>query len=184
MWFNLVRIMPQEDMNVAPQFRLATESDAEVLLDFMQLYYAFDGHAFDRQKAGAALTALLRDPNLGGALLILDGPKPVGYVVLCFGYSLEWLGRDAFVDEFYLREEYRGRGWGTKTIAFLERVARERGVRALHLEVVDGNETALNLYQKLEFQEHKSKFLSKWIASDLSKPQLQSRNRPHSRPHS
>jgi hypothetical protein len=36
----------------------------------------------------------------------------VGCVVLTLGYSLELLGRDAFIDEFYLREVYRGRGWG------------------------------------------------------------------------
>jgi diamine N-acetyltransferase len=153
-----------------PQFRLAVESDAELLLEFMQAYYAFDGHGFDREKACAALLALLRDANLGHAWLILDGDAPVGYAVLCFGYSLEWLGRDAFVDELYLREEYRGRGWGRKTMAFLEHSARAAGVRALHLEVVHKNRTALGMYQRLGFREHESTFLSKWIARDFSKP--------------
>jgi len=167
-------------MSADPQFRPADESDIDLLLDFMRAYYSFDGHAYDREKARAALTALLRDPNLGATWLILDGKAPVGYIVLCFGYSLEWLGRDAFVDEFYLREEYRGRGWGRKAIAFLEDAARARGVRAVHLEVVSGNETAFHLYQKLGFREHKSTFLSKWIAHDLSKPQLRSRDRSDS----
>ena len=91
---------------------------------------------------------------------------PVGYIVLCFGYSLEWLGRDAFVDEFYLREEYRGRGWGRATMAFVEEAARDAGVRALHLEVVRENVAALKIYSKMGFQEHESTFLSKWIARD------------------
>ena len=157
-------------MSADCQFRLAAESDAEALLEFMQAYYAFDGHGFDREKARLALTALLRDSNLGLAWLILDGDVAVGYVVLCFGYSLEWLGRDAFVDEFYLREEYRGRGWGRQTMAFLEEAARTAGTRALHLEVVEGNTSALQLYRKLGFAEHRSTFLSKWIAQDFSKP--------------
>ncbi len=153
-----------------PRFRLASEADADVLLDFMLAYYAFDGHGFDRDKARGALTALLRDASLGRAWLILDGDAPVGYVVLCYGYSLEWLGRDAFVDEFYLREEYRGRGWGRKTMAFVEQAAREAGIRTLHLEVVQQNAAALQLYRKLGFREHRSTFLSKWIARDCSKP--------------
>jgi ribosomal protein S18 acetylase RimI-like enzyme len=164
------------DMNTSPQFRLAIESDAELLLDFMRDYYAFDGHAYDREKARAALIVLLCDANLGAAWLILDDANPVGYIVLCFGYSLEWLGRDAFVDEFYLREEYRGRGWGKEAMVFLEGAARDRDVRALHLEVMEGNETALHLYQKLGFREHESTFHSKWIARDFSKPQLRSRD--------
>jgi len=158
-----------------PQFRVAEASDAELLLDFMQDYYAFDGHGYDREKARAALIPLLENPNFGRAWLILDGECPVGYAVLCFGYSLEWLGRDAFVDEFFLREEYRGRGWGKKTMAFLEQAARELGVRALHLEVIDGNTGALQLYRKLGFCEHNSAFLSKWIARGFSKPPSQGR---------
>lgn len=157
-------------MNDDPQFRLAVESDADSLLDFMRDYYAFDGHGFDREKARGALTALLRDSNLGLAWLILVGDAPVGYVVLCFGYSLEWLGRDAFVDEFYLLEEYRGRGWGRRTMEFLEEAARAAGIRTLHLEVVQENSAALQLYRKLGFAEHRSTFLSKWIAKDFSKP--------------
>ena len=157
-------------MNNTPQFRLAVESDIGALLRFMREYYAFDGHGFDEQKAHVALVVLLRDPNLGRAWLILDGAGTVGYVVLCYGYSLEWLGRDAFVDELYLLEEYRGRGWGRKTIQFVEEEARAAGIRTLHLEVVRQNTAALELYQKLGFREHESTFLSKWIAQDFSKP--------------
>ena len=157
-------------MTSSPQFRLAQDSDAETLLDFMRAYYDFDGHGFDRSQAGLALDALLRDARLGMAWLILDIERPVGYVVLCFGYSLEWLGRDAFVDEFYLREEYRGHGWGRATMKFVEQAAREAGIRTLHLEVVENNRTALELYRGLGFREHASTFLSKWIDKDNSKP--------------
>ena len=157
-------------MKDGARFRLALESDANALLVFMREYYAFDGHGFDADKARGALTALLRDAGLGLAWLILDDEVPVGYIVLCFGYSLEWLGRDAFVDEFYLREEYRGRGWGRAAMAFLEDAARDAGVRALHLEVVRENAAALEIYRRTGFQEHESTFLSKWIARDSSKP--------------
>jgi GNAT superfamily N-acetyltransferase len=153
-----------------PRFRLGLESDVEILLTFMREYYAFDGHGFDEAKARVALITMLRDRSLGRAWLILKGELPVGYIVLCFGYSLEWLGRDAFVDEFYLREEYRGRGWGRATMTFVEDAARDAGIRTLHLEVVDENAAALQVYRKMGFCEHESRFLSKWIAPDSSKP--------------
>ena len=157
-------------MSKDPQFRLALESDVDILLAFMREYYRFDGHGFDEGKARVALITMLRDQSLGRAWLILNGKIPVGYIVLCFGYSLEWLGRDAFVDEFYLREEYRGRGWGRATMAFVEDAARDAGIRALHLEVVRENAAALELYQETGFREHASTFLSKWIARGESKP--------------
>jgi GNAT superfamily N-acetyltransferase len=156
-----------------PSFRLAAESDTATLLRFMRAYYAFDGHGFDEQKARAALTALLRDPNLGRVWLVLDSEAPVGYVVICFSFSLEWLGRDAFVDEFYLLPEHRGHGWGRKAMAFVEEAARSLNVRALHLEVLRQNATALQVYRKLGFKERHSTFLSKWIAQDFTKPEGQ-----------
>ncbi len=157
-------------MTGEPSFRLAKEPDADVLLEFMHRYYAYDGHVFDRSKASAALIGLLRDPNFGRAWLILDREMAAGYIVICFGYSLEWLGRDAFIDEFYLAEEYRGRGWGRKAMEFAEDAARELGITTLHLEVVNQNAAALKIYSKLGFKSHTSTFLSKWIARDLSKP--------------
>jgi ribosomal protein S18 acetylase RimI-like enzyme len=156
-----------------PLFCLAAESDTATLLEFMRAYYAFDGHGFDEEKARAALTSLLRDPDLGRAWLILDGEAAAGYVVIAFGYSLEWLGRDAFVDEFYLLPEYRGRGWGRKAMAFVEEAARSLNVRALHLEVVRRNTTALKVYRRLGFKDRESTFLSKWISRELSKPEGQ-----------
>jgi GNAT superfamily N-acetyltransferase len=154
----------------SPLFRVAQASDSELLLDFMQHLYTLDGYGYDRDKARAALNPLLGNSDVGRAWIILDGASPVGYAVLCFGYSLEWLGRDAFVDEIYLRKEYRGRGWGKKTMAFLEQAAREFGVRALHLGVVEGNDVALRLYEAIGFQKHTSTFLSKSIATEFSKP--------------
>jgi ribosomal protein S18 acetylase RimI-like enzyme len=158
-------------LTAEPLFRPATESDAATLLEFMQEYYTFDGHGFDKEKARAALTKLLREPGLGRVWLILDGEAPAGYVVVAFGYSLEWLGRDAFVDEFYLLPHYRGRGWGRKTMAFVEDAARSMGMTALHLEVVRQNTTALKVYRKLGFKDRESTFLSKWIVRNFSKPE-------------
>jgi hypothetical protein len=37
---------------VDPTFRIATEADADLLLAMMREYYAFDGHAYDEQRAG------------------------------------------------------------------------------------------------------------------------------------
>ncbi len=67
----------ERGVTAEPSFRLAAESDTAALLKFMRAYYAFDGHGFDEQKAGVALTTLLRDPNLGRVWLILDGEVPV-----------------------------------------------------------------------------------------------------------
>lgn len=42
-----------------PAFRIATESDAQILLAMMREYYAFDEHPFDQAKACEALLAFI-----------------------------------------------------------------------------------------------------------------------------
>jgi GNAT superfamily N-acetyltransferase len=136
----------------------------------MREYYAYDGHAFDEPKARTALLDFLRDPLLGRAWLIYDEETPVGYIVLTLGYSLEFVGRDAFIDEFFLSESHRSRGWGRKTMDFVEDFARSLGVRAIHLEVVRSNRNALEVYRKLGFHDHEHHLMTKWIEREFSKP--------------
>jgi GNAT superfamily N-acetyltransferase len=153
-----------------PSFRIATDSDVDLLLPMMRAYYAFDHHPFDLEKARAALTGLLPDPTLGRVWLVCAGETAAGYIVLTFGYSLELLGRDAFVDEFFLLESHRGRGWGRKTLEFVEQAARTLGVHAIHLEVTRHNRGAQQFYPKLGFQDRQHHLMSKWISSNIQKP--------------
>ena len=146
-----------------PTFKPADHADLEILLDLVREYYAFDGHTYDRDVARAALEGLMRKPAFGRAWLIRDGAAPVGYVVLTIGYSIEYHGHDAFVDELYLRESHRGRGWGRAALAFVEQVCRELGVHALHLEVERANTAAHAVYRKFGFEDHDRYLLTKWI---------------------
>jgi diamine N-acetyltransferase len=147
-----------------PTFTLAEMTDIETLLVFMQEYYAFDHFPFEHDAARAALEKLLGDPAFGRAWLICDGTTAVGYVVLALGYSLEYHGRDAFIDELYIRASHRGQGVGRRTLAFLEQVCRDLGVNALHLEVERANTVAQGVYRRAGFEDHDRFLMTKWIA--------------------
>jgi ribosomal protein S18 acetylase RimI-like enzyme len=140
-------------MKVRTKIKPAGPSDLPVLLELMQAYYAYDKLDFDEATALAALRDLLGDKSLGHIWLVCLDNLTIGYIVLTFGYSLEFGGRDAFIDELYVQEAYRGRGIGTKTLDLVESAARSIGIRALHLEVDRGNEGALRFYRTNGFQD-------------------------------
>jgi ribosomal protein S18 acetylase RimI-like enzyme len=146
-----------------PTFKLVEHLDLDTLLDLVREYYAFDGHSYDRQVVRAALEGLMHKPDFGRIWLICDDAAPVGYVILTIGYSIEYRGHDAFVDELYLRESYRGRGWGRAALTFVEQACRELGVRALHLEVERENTAAQAVYRKFGFEDQDRYLLNKWI---------------------
>jgi len=112
----------------------------------------FDRTPFDERTARGALTQLIGDESLGGAWLIESDGRTAGYLVLTYGFSLEFGGHDAFIDEIFLREEFRGRGLGRRALEFAETVCRGRGVRALLLEVERDNAAAQEVYRRSGFE--------------------------------
>jgi ribosomal protein S18 acetylase RimI-like enzyme len=123
------------------------------LLRLMQEYYVYDGLDFREEVALSALRERLSDKALGRIWLIRQDSAPIGYVILTFGYSLELGGRDAFLDELFIQESFRGQGIGTKVLALVEAAARSTGIRALHLEVERDNRMALRFYGSQGFED-------------------------------
>lgn len=144
-------------------FKLATHDDIEMLITMMREFYAHEGLTFDESIASRALQGVIGDETFGRVFLILSADEIAGYAVLTFGYSLEFHGRDAFVDELYLRDEYRGQGIGKRALEFLTGVCAENGVNALHLEVERSNTQAQAVYRKFGFEDHDRYLMTKWI---------------------
>ena len=147
-----------------PSFKVADGRDADTLLFMMRGLYEHERIAFDEPTARAALAQLLADDSCGVAHLILLGGEVAGYLVLTFGFSLEFGGRDAFVDELFVKDEFRGHGAGKAALGFAAEVCRARGIRALHLEVERANEAAQGIYRKAGFVDHDRYLLTRWLS--------------------
>ena len=135
-------------------FRFATEADVPAILRLMTGLYREDGVVgLDLPAAERALRGLLGEPSAGVVWIAEQEGEPVGYLAVTFGYSLEYHGPDAFIDELYVAPDHRGRGLGREAIALAETACRARGVGALHLEVERTNTRAEALYRRAGFQE-------------------------------
>ncbi len=92
---------------------------------------------------------MLGGSDHGRIWLIHHDGECAGYVALCLGYSVEFAGH----------EPYRGRGIGRAAIDEVVRQAAALGVRAVHLEVAQGNETAQRFYSAMGFAPRSRYFL-------------------------
>ena len=129
----------------------AGPADLDDLLAPLERFDASQGYPFDPAAARHALGELLARPELGRVFRIVSGGASVGYAALTFGWSLEWGGRDAFVDEIFVEEAERGRGAGRTALRALIEEAHRLGVRALHLEVESTNAAGQVLYRSEGF---------------------------------
>jgi GNAT superfamily N-acetyltransferase len=143
--------------------RVAGVDDLDLVLDLMQGLYAFDHIPFDPARARRALVVLLADSSLGRVFLVEVRGQAIGYAVLTLGYSLEFAGRYALLDELFILEAHRGRGAGRYVLTFLEIFCRKMGLQALRLEVGRANRGAQDLYAEMGFELHDRDLMTLWI---------------------
>ena len=110
-------------MNV--QLRLASEDNLPELLSFVQLYHEFESIEIDDLQREQAVNPLLNQRPFGRMWLIESAGEWVGYIVICFGYTIELGGRDAFLDEFYIHRSCRGNGIGAEVLRLVEAKAKK-----------------------------------------------------------
>jgi ribosomal protein S18 acetylase RimI-like enzyme len=118
---------------------------------------------FDEASARAAFHQFLSLPAFGRFWVLCVDGKLVGYIILTVGFSFEYHGHDAFIDELYVEPAHRRRGYGRQAVEFLEKKAAEMGVNAIHLEVDEGNDPALELYRRTGYEDHNRFLMTKWL---------------------
>ncbi|MGD1853234.1 MAG: GNAT family N-acetyltransferase [Leptolyngbyaceae cyanobacterium] len=132
--------------------QLAVIDDFPRLLPMVETYHEFENITMGDTARENALRTLLTSPSLGSIWLIFTNHQLAGYIALTFGYSIEFGGRDAFIDEFYIQPQFRGLGLGQQTLKFIQQAAKAGNVCALHLEVARDNENAKSLYTRANFR--------------------------------
>ena len=129
----------------------ASIKDLKTLLPLVKAFHTFEGiHISDIQRTHT-VSQLLSNQSFGGIWLILTDAAVAGYIALTFGYSIEFGGKDAFIDELYILPELRGQGLGKQTLIEIQQKAKAHNIRALHLEVDRQNMKAQKVYAQIDF---------------------------------
>lgn len=134
------------------RLEMVSENHLEELLPLVRAYHEFEKIHISDLEREKAVRCLVSDRALGGIWYVYTDREIAGYIALCVGFSIEFSGFDAFIDEFYIRPEYRGKGIGTKVLELAKAEAKKIGIRALHLEVARTNVTAQNIYSRANFK--------------------------------
>ncbi len=126
-------------------------NEVDLLLPLVIAYHVFEQIEMENGERRRSLAALLSDPLLGEVWCALRTDWPIGYVAVCFGYSMEFCGRDAFVDELFVLPEERGKGIGGRLLKHVKARMAAAGTVAIHLEVARQNIRAKHVYAQHGF---------------------------------
>lgn len=159
-------------MSNASQVKFANveRRDLPLLLSMMRRLAEYPPSTpFDEGELQAPLEKFLTRPELGRAWLVRHQEETVGYVILTLGFSFEFRGLDAFIDELYIEPIWRRMGFGRQAMQHVESQARALGVNALHLEVDRGNDPAIELYRRGGYADHGRYLMTKWLIKQPGK---------------
>lgn len=149
---------------VSARLHLAAEDDLDRLMPLVAAYHALAGIAQDDPARRAAVLPLLQGSPHGAIWLVGLRRAPVGYIAVSFGWSIEMGGMDGFIDEFFIRENVRGRGMGTEVLVALLPQLAGAGLRAVHLEVAADDARTARLYERRGFRRRSGYNLMSWRA--------------------
>ena len=85
-------------------------------------------------------------------LIALDGDQAIGYAFFFPNFASFRGQRGFYLEDIYIRPEYRGRGVGESVLRELARLAATRGYERIDFVVLDWNTSAIGFYKKLGAQ--------------------------------
>jgi len=139
-------------MSVTPEFRIerATERDVPLILQMI-------GELAEYEKLSHEVTATesgLRETLFGArpaadVIIGYAGDTPAGFALFFPNYST-FLGKPGlYLEDLFVRSEWRGHGYGLALMKHLARIAVERGCGRFEWSVLNWNEPAIGFYRNL-----------------------------------
>jgi GNAT superfamily N-acetyltransferase len=132
------------------EIRPATEDDVPIILSLIRELAEYERLSHEV----VATEGLLRESLFGerrGAEVLIACCKgaPAGFALFFHSFST-FLGRPGiYLEDLYVKPEFRGRGIGRALLAHLARLAKGRGCGRLEWAVLDWNEPAIKLYKSI-----------------------------------
>ena len=139
-------------MNQTPAFRFAEEGDTPLILQFIRELADYEGMLSEVVADEATLKEWIFRKQKAEVLFVLADGREVGFALFFHNFST-FLGRAGlYLEDLYVKSEYRGRGYGKAILKKLAAIAVERGCGRLEWWCLDWNRPSIDFYLSLGAQ--------------------------------
>ena len=130
--------------------RFADENDIPVILSFIRLLAEYEKMPDAVVADEALLKEWIFEKKKAEVLLIEEDGEPAGFALFFHNFST-WLGRAGiYLEDLYVKEEYRHKGYGKALLKKLAETAVERGCGRLEWSCLDWNQPSIDFYLSLD----------------------------------
>lgn len=130
--------------------RPAQPEDSAVVLEFIRALAEYEklSHECTATEEQVRATLLSAGTGAGCVLALVDG-VPAGFAVFFSNYSTFLARPGIYLEDLFVKPEFRKRGIGRALILHLARLANQRGCGRVEWSVLDWNKPAIEFYESL-----------------------------------
>ena len=133
--------------------RKLTENDRDLYIRLAEEFYSSDAvlHPIPRAYIERTADEALQSDAYAEIYLLECEGEPAGYGLTARTVSQEAGGSVLWIEELYIREQFRSRGLGREFFSYIEEKNKDRTAR-IRLEVEEENTRAASLYERLGYE--------------------------------
>lgn len=133
--------------------------DVPVILDLIKGIAEYEKLAHEVVATEALLEEnLFGEKKYAEVVLAYEGDIPVGFALFFHNFSTFTGYPGLYLEDLFVYEEYRGKGYGKVLLLYLAKLAQERGCARYEWVVLDWNQPAIDFYNSLG-----AKQMKEWV---------------------
>ena len=131
------------------QFRYAKETDTALILDFIKELAEYEKMSDEVVATEELLREWIFEKKKAEVIFAMENDCEVGFALFFHNFST-FLGRAGiYLEDLYVKPEYRGKGYGKALIKQLACITVERGCGRLEWSCLDWNKPSIDFYLSL-----------------------------------
>lgn len=133
-------------------FRFAQEKDTALILQFIRELAEYEKLLAEVVATEEILKEWIFDKKKAEVIFVLEDGIEAGFALFFHNFST-FLGRSGiYLEDLYVKPQYRGKGYGKALLKKLAQTAVERGCGRLEWWCLDWNKPSIDFYLSLEAQ--------------------------------
>lgn len=132
------------------RIRPATAADTPLILEFIRSLADYEKLTHEVSATEEQLRrTLFAEPPTAFCVLGFLEDAPVGFALYFFNYSTFLAKPGLYLEDLFVKPEYRGRGFGKTLLLHLAKLANARDCGRMEWTVLDWNKPAIDFYESL-----------------------------------
>ncbi|MBR6692463.1 MAG: GNAT family N-acetyltransferase [Clostridia bacterium] len=131
------------------EIRFAQKTDVKTILEFIKELASYENLLDEVVATEELLTKWIFEKKKAEVLLLEVENKPVGFALFFHNFST-FLGKAGiYLEDLFVKKEYRGKGYGKALLKELAKIAVKRGCGRLEWSCLDWNKPSIDFYLSL-----------------------------------